>query len=492
MRKQNSLHELPFNNSTVCEYERALLGSYLMGADIGRGITPSVFYRGANGIVFQTIRGLRERGISPDILVVVSELQKNGRIDAAGGAACIAELTNCVPTPGNVSFYETQVLDAYRARAAWAALTKAKEALENNADVSGAADTLSATLEMIGMNEGSGDRGATPVLFSDLLKERFPPKRFFIERILTPGLTVFAGASKSGKSWLCLQICHAIDAGGFFLGALRVEQTSVLYFSLEDGKEAIFHRLQKQDNTAFSTSYLATEKMTFKELSAFLDRNRQVKVILIDTWQKFAGVPDSNDYALNVDTAGQLKTIAERHEAAIIVIAHLRKNQLESGDHLNDTLGSIGLNASADGIWTLRRKRGEGTARFLVSGRNIEDTEFSLRWDKDMASWTITDAGDLKPVLPDAQRQIIDLLESEARDWTTAEIVEATGKSYGAIGNLLKRLQENGLIESSKRGHWSAKSNITCSPSLRECENVIKFDPPKTTMAAEDGELPIW
>jgi hypothetical protein len=54
-RRQDNIRELPFNNSAVIEYERAVLGGYLLGADIGREITAGIFLSGANGIVFQTI-----------------------------------------------------------------------------------------------------------------------------------------------------------------------------------------------------------------------------------------------------------------------------------------------------------------------------------------------------------------------------------------------------------------------------------------------------
>jgi DNA-binding transcriptional ArsR family regulator len=470
MRKQSNVSA--FNTDSVLEYECCLLGSYIGGASIGDGISVNVFYDSRNREAFRAIAALLADGVKPDLVTVTAALRENGKLDAAGGAAYVSELTSAVATSGNKGFYEKQVLQAYRRREQLAALETAKEALETDTDFDRALQTARAAWETINAETGSAKRGAKPILIADLLKKRFPPKRFFIERILTPGLTVFSGASKSGKSWMSLQILQALDTGGYFLGTLKAENTAACYFSLEDGEEAVFHRLQKQGNTAFSGSYLATEKMTFKELDVFLDRNSKVKVVVIDTWQKFAGVTDSNDYALNVDTAGRLKDIADRHGAAIVVIAHLRKTQSEGGDHLNETLGSIGLVATADATWTLKRKRGEGTARFFCSGRNIEDAEFSMRWDREIASWKIEDAGELKPAIPEAQQQIIGLLESEAREWATAEVAALTGKTPSAVSNLLKRLEEAGYAENPYHGQWRAKSKFTNSHFLRESEYV--------------------
>jgi hypothetical protein len=192
-----------------------------------------------------------------------------------------------------------------------------------------------------------------------------------------------------------------------------------------------------------------------------------------------------------VDTAAKLKDIADRHEAAIIVIAHLRKNQLESGDHLNETLGSVGLVATADCTWTLKRKRGEGTAKFFCSGRNIEDAEFSLHWDRDMASWTITDTGDMQPALPEAQQQILDLLESEARNFTTADISEATGIQKYEVSRQAAALAAKGLIEKPVYGQWKAKNQFASLQYPREAQTCKLPEPPKTAPAAGNSGEPV-
>ncbi|GAB6391363.1 MAG: AAA family ATPase [Treponematales bacterium] len=470
-------------------FEKPLLGNYLSGSPIGEGITADCFTSEANAVIFKTIAALKAKGLTVNIALLATELEKRNLLEKVGGYGEVASLTNdCCPA--NTAFFEREILNAHRRRQALKAVAAAKEALERQEAPDEIIARMKTELEKTNIQTAK----AAPILFADLLKKRFPPKQFFIERILTPGLTVFSGASKSGKSWLCLQLAQALDAGGGFMGTLRAEKTTALYFSLEDGQEAIYHRLQKQGNTAFQSSYLATEKMTFKELSDFLDRHSETKVIVVDTWQKFAAVTDSNDYSENVLVASRLKEIADKHGAAIIVITHLRKSSVEGGDHLNETLGSIGLVATADSTWTLRRRRGENTARFFASGRNIEDAEFSLRWDRDLASWAVESAGELKPALPEAQRQVIDLLESEEREFTTSEIAETTGKSDAAVSNILKRLLEDGAIGKPERGKW-ASLKFTFSHPPRECENV-NF-PPQGENAPEPvpeapEEVPIW
>jgi DNA-binding transcriptional ArsR family regulator len=107
------------------------------------------------------------------------------------------------------------------------------------------------------------------------------------------------------------------------------------------------------------------------------------------------------------------------------------------------------------------------------------------------------------PALPEAQRQIIDLLESEARNWTTSEIIEATEKSKQAVNNLLSKMKDSGLIERPFRGQWKAKSTYTNTPPLRKSVFVYSENPPETILSkppeapavpagAPVEELAIW
>jgi replicative DNA helicase len=102
-----------------------------MGGGIGAGVTRDVFVSGAHKVIFQVIKDLKALGVDAGLITLVSELVKRKQLDAAGGAADVAALTNAVPSIANAGFYEAEVLTAYRGRAAWKAATLAKEALEN-------------------------------------------------------------------------------------------------------------------------------------------------------------------------------------------------------------------------------------------------------------------------------------------------------------------------------------------------------------------------
>jgi hypothetical protein len=228
-------------------------------------------------------------------------------------------------------------------------------------------------------------------------------------------------------------------------------------------------------------------------LRAFLKANPQFRVVIIDTFQKMMGISGLNDYSQTVNGMSALKDIADSLSIAVIVIHHNRKGADTDGGRMESALGSTGINATADATLTMRRKRGTCEAALSVTGRDVEDTAFTLSWGKDLCSWAVTDKGALKPALSAAQRQIIDLLESEARNWTTAEITESTGIQKYEVSRQAAALEAKGLIEKPIYGQWRAKGQFASLQSPMEMQTPQTSDtaePIPETVKAE--ELEIW
>jgi hypothetical protein len=336
---------------------------------------------------------------------------------------------------------------------------------------------------------GGGEADEGGILFSDLLKKQFPPENWFVKGLIMPGLTVLTGAAKIGKSWAALQLVTALDQGGALWGSLKAQPCNVLYCALEDTPRRIQKRLQKQEFTEFNGSRLETKRRTVAGLRAFLKANPQFRVVIIDTFQKMMGIADLNDYSQTVNGMSALKEIADTLSIAVIVIHHNRKGGNLDGDHMESALGSTGINATADCTLTMRRKRGENEATLSVTGRDVEDAAYTLSWNSALCSWTVTERGALKPALTEAQQEIIDLLGSEARDFATAEVVEATGKSKQAVNNLLYKMKGTSLIESPGRGVW--RSTLVHS-SLGESVKVYSETAPSAPAPAAAKEDALW
>lgn len=66
-----------------------------------------------------------------------------------------------------------------------------------------------------------------------ILTTQWPEPVWAIPHMLPAGLTILAGRSKIGKSWLALQIAQAVAAGSTVLDR-QVQKGPVLYLALED------------------------------------------------------------------------------------------------------------------------------------------------------------------------------------------------------------------------------------------------------------------
>jgi replicative DNA helicase len=98
------------------EAEQAALGAVLLDNDVIDialdYIKPEDFYSNANRKVFQAVLNLYNQGKQQaDIITVVAELRQMGELEAIGGSAYVASLTNVVPSSTNIAYYAKLVAD---------------------------------------------------------------------------------------------------------------------------------------------------------------------------------------------------------------------------------------------------------------------------------------------------------------------------------------------------------------------------------------------
>ena len=97
------------------EAEQAVLGAILLGwssvSDVVTYLRSENFYSQQNQLIYESLMHLFSSGIKGDLLTLVDDLTKNGKLEAAGGVAYISSLTDIVPTSANVDYYAKIVLD---------------------------------------------------------------------------------------------------------------------------------------------------------------------------------------------------------------------------------------------------------------------------------------------------------------------------------------------------------------------------------------------
>ena len=137
------------------------------------------------------------------------------------------------------------------------------------------------------------------VSMSELYDTVYQSKPPLIDGLLYPGIYIFAGAPKLGKSFLMAQLAYHISTG-MPLWNYTVRKGTVLYLALEDD----YHRLQERLYRMFGTE--STEDLYFsvsagqlgngldEQLTRFMAEHSDTKLIIIDTLQKVREVSGDN------------------------------------------------------------------------------------------------------------------------------------------------------------------------------------------------------
>ena len=221
----------------------------------------------------------------------------------------------------------------------------------------------------------------------------YEPLSFVVEDLLPQGLHLLAGAPKIGKSWLALWLCLC-TAQGKPLWNFATKPCEVLYLCLEDSFQRIQSRLFDLTEDAPPSLHFAVmaEQLhsgLVEQIEQFLQEHPATGLVVIDTLQRIRAVgSEVNPYASDYRDIGVLKTLADRHRIAILLIHHLRK--LNDDDPMNMISGTTGLSGATDSNFVLRKnKRGENTATLYCTGRDIAYRELSLEFNVENHVWNL-------------------------------------------------------------------------------------------------------
>jgi replicative DNA helicase len=245
------LRPLPYN----VEAEEAVIGSCILDPDaIGKVsyLARESFHREAYGWMWEALRRLAIADTPPDLITLVDELERLGKLGDVGGPAAISEITMRVPTAIHVEYYGRIVERNAVLRQLIGAAEKIARLAYEESDLEVGELLVKAETTVFGVAQARASQQES-VLMRDLAQdalERYagvmlgehkpgiPTHSDHLNAILTGGglqrktLTVIAARPKVGKTFLMVQmaLCQAI------LGY------RVLFFSLEMSKNALFDR----------------------------------------------------------------------------------------------------------------------------------------------------------------------------------------------------------------------------------------------------------
>ena len=304
-----------------------------------------------------------------------------------------------------------------------------------------------------------------------LMRLDLKPRPFVVHSLLCEGLSILAARPKHGKSWLALQASLAVALGMPVFGSLATLKGDVLYVALEDTRHRLRKRLAK---ILAATGWNAPESLDLRtawrklsdggllDLEEWLAEHPDRRLVVIDTLAKVRQRAKHADaFSDDYETVASLKTLADRHRVAILVIHHTRKGGAE--DPFDELSGTLGINAAADGIFVLDRRRGDDGATLFTTGRDIDESSYSLRFDGETCVWSLLEVVDgidteRRQEDPSKLESCITWLKAFLADFAfpSKEIEEAAkrvGHKFQTLKNAKARLKDEEL-RASKEGRF--------------------------------------
>lgn len=287
-----------------------------------------------------------------------------------------------------------------------------------------------------------------------ILQTNFPPPLTIVENLLPVGLAILSGRPKIGKSWLALQLFHAMDTGEPFLGQ-KVNSVRSLYVPLEDSPRRLKDRMEKQlwpANGKMVDFLFGTE---FREQVGLLDRGgletfkrlllvEKYRLVCVDTLSRALGA-DQRDEGEVTWALGPLQEFAIQHEICILFIDHHRKPSGFSPSPVDDILGSTAKAGVPDVIWGVYREQGKQIATLEVVGRELEQQSLPLVFNSAQFQWEVSNQ------LPTRKAELLNVL-ADIGPASVSQIASVTGQHVSHTSARLAELYSEKKVIRSKQG----------------------------------------
>ena len=329
--------------------EAQLLGTMLMfpqyADQIVASADPTRFERPAHQAAAEAIFECHRRHGTVDFEHVTDLLIASGRYDELGNSGLVDLAAAGQPTIEPV--HQLDVLD--RRRTLYQA---AADCMRDVSDPSSDPDNIAAEL-LAKLHKRHTATDRTPISTDTLI--HMAPPTWLVDPLLPQGLSMLFGSPKSGKSYLAVSLAWAVASGSPWFG-FRTVQTPVLYL-VGEGLGDIRLRaeaLHVADGTHpggqlswWSTSLRLSSERDQARLRLEVAR-AGAGLLIVDTWQRFAGLRDENDAGQTTAALSVLEDLAQ--DGVSVVLVHHRSKAQDVGAR-----GSSALTASVEAALLVER-----------------------------------------------------------------------------------------------------------------------------------------
>ncbi|MEV6680839.1 AAA family ATPase [Streptomyces erythrochromogenes] len=283
----------------------------------------------------------------------------------------------------------------------------------------------------------------------ELMATEFPEPKWAVPGIISEGVNLLAGPPKVGKSWLSLGLALSVAAGGTAMDTIPVEGGPVLYLALEDTPRRLQTRMGKilGSNRAPSGLTLATSCPPLPQggneaIAQWLDRNPEARMVVIDVFAKMRGnsAPGASAYDADYAAVGHAKRIADHYGVAMVLVHHVRK--AASDDFLAEVSGTNGLAGAADATLVLKRARGQADGVLHVTGRDVDEAEYALRFYAEAGAWQLLEGPAADHTIGDSRATILRYVR-ENPGAAPKQIAEGTGLTSDLVRQTCSRMAKD-------------------------------------------------
>jgi RecA-family ATPase len=276
-------------------------------------------------------------------------------------------------------------------------------------------------------------------------------------------LTILAGAPKSGKSLLALNLALALSANAAIIGKKSKSIKNILYLPYEDSERRLQERINKirtglSINVDPKTFFLEGSKPPkiddeiLKEIGDLIKENK-LDMIIIDTLgsaikntRKKGLSPYMDEYEL----LNKFQRFALDNKVCVLILHHTRKMKAENV--FDEISGTRGISGAADANFVLQRNKYRGD--LFIQGRDLEDAQYELELDKENLTWNFKGITNSISISPE-QQSILDVFGSDsAIEYRPSEIAKILNKEDQNIRPSFRRLVSLGLLNQDSYGKY--------------------------------------
>lgn len=292
---------------------------------------------------------------------------------------------------------------------------------------------------------------ATPLRFpaTDLLSFTESPP-WLLPGLIPVGLTILAAPPFTGQSALALQMATALAAGQPVFQAAPVGPTPVLFIAPGQFPGQLGHRLQAHAAPHGGLPALPLLEATaqwpgledeggLEQVERWLSAHPGALVV-------FDGLPAGT---VTPATLVQLRTIAHRHHAAVLVV--LPYGNLPRRDPFAKLSAEFG--SDADGLWMLVAGKAPQTARWTLGVGEVLAITLALTVNPEGAGWL--SQGPVNEQRISRQRQmILDALHEAVLPLSPCQLAQVLNWPSGRVRRMLMDMKNAGQVEVEQPGSF--------------------------------------